>query len=217
MLRLSLSRSNADPLRILCLGAHSDDIEIGAGGTILTLLHRYPGAHVHWIVFAATGVRANEARASAAEFLASAGEVRVEVLNFRDGFFPDQYATLKETFESLKMQFHPDLILSHTRGDHHQDHRVVADLTWNTFRDHFILGYEIMKYDPDLGNPNVFVPLEPGVAATKTDAIMEHFRSQRERRWFSRETFLAIMRVRGVQAAAPSGLAEGFYASKICL
>jgi LmbE family N-acetylglucosaminyl deacetylase len=217
MQRLAFARSNSDPLQILCLGAHSDDIEIGAGGTILTLLHRYPGTRVHWVVFAAKSEREREARAAAGAFLASAGTSRVEVHDYPDGFFPENFGTLKRTFEALKQWSRPDLILTHAPGDHHQDHRVVADLTWNTFRDHFILGYEVLKYDPDLGNPNVFVPVDAAVADAKVASIMAHFQSQHARRWFVPETFLSMMRIRGVQSAAPSGLAEGFYGAKICL
>ena len=214
---LTFARDGSRPLEILCLGAHADDIEIGAGGTILTLLDRYPGARVHWIVFAANEVRAKEARASAAAFLAAASHFNVAVHDFHDGFFPSDFRLLKNTFEALKADVSPDLILSHFRNDHHQDHRIVADLTWNTFRDHLILGYEVIKYDPDLGNPNVFVPLDPVIAQTKVTALMDHFQSQRSRRWFIPETFMGMMHIRGVHAAAPSGLAEAFYGPKICL
>lgn len=214
MLRLLPERA---PLRLLCLGAHADDIEIGAGGTILTLLARHPGSHVRWVVFSARPERAAEARASAASFLADAATADVEVHDARDGFFPAAFATLKEIFESLKRDTVPDLILTHVREDHHQDHRVLAELTANTFRDHFVLGYEIPKYDPDLGNPNVFVPLDASVAERKVAALMRHFATQRSRRWFVPETFFALMRLRGLQAAAPSGLAEGFYGAKLWL
>jgi LmbE family N-acetylglucosaminyl deacetylase len=217
MQHLTFAKTSPKPFEIVCLGAHSDDIEIGAGGTVLTLLGRYPNARVHWVVFAASETRASEARASAATFLASAGEANVVVHSFRDGFFPDEFASLKKTFEALKAAVTPDLILTHVRSDHHQDHRVIAELTWNTFRDHLILGYEIIKYDPDMGNPNVFVPLQPEIAALKVRALMDHFGTQRGRRWFVPETFMAMMRVRGVHAAAPSGLAEGFYGTKLCL
>jgi LmbE family N-acetylglucosaminyl deacetylase len=217
MQHLTFARANAKPLEILCLGAHSDDIEIGAGGTMLTLLDRYPGARVNWVVFAAREQRAAEARASATAFLAAAGSADVAIHEFRDGFFPDEFASLKKTFEILKSMVAPDLILTHTRNDHHQDHRVVAELTWNTFRDHLILGYEVIKFDPDLGNPNLFVPLQPEVAQAKVDALMNHFGTQRGRRWFTPGTFMGMMHIRGVHAAASSGLAEGFYGPKLCL
>ena len=214
MLRLVPERAK---LSILCLGAHSDDIEIGAGGTLLTLLERHPGSRVRWVVFAATGARAEEAQASARSFLAEAGESRVDVHDMRDGFFPASFATIKELFEALKDDENPDLIVTHARADQHQDHRTLAELTWNTFRDHMVLGYEIPKYDPDLGNPELFVPLAAEIAERKVAMLMAHFTTQRQRRWFVPETFMGLMRLRGLQAAAPSGLAEGFYAPKLWL
>ncbi len=217
MLRLVLARPAGAPLAILCLGAHADDIEIGAGGALLTLLARHPGSQVRWVVFSASHERAAEAQSSARAFLAGAGDSRVDVHDFRDGFFPAESLRLKEQFETLKAETAPDLIFTHVRPDHHQDHRTLAELTANTWRDHLVLGYEIPKYDPDFGNPNLFVPLDPEVASRKTDLLMAHFASQRQRRWFVPETFAALMRVRGLQAAAPSGLAEGFYAVKLWL
>jgi LmbE family N-acetylglucosaminyl deacetylase len=217
MQRFSLPHSASSPFRILCLGAHSDDIEIGAGGTILTLLQRHPRTDVHWVVFGAPQQRGDEARASAAGFLDAAREARVTVHGFRDGYFPAEFVPLKDAFEALKREFEPDLILTHQRADHHQDHRIIAELTWNTYRDHLILGYEIPKYDPDLGNPNVFMPLEEDIAERKVAALMEHFASQRSKRWFTPETFRGLMRLRGVQAAAPSGLAEGLFGPKLWL
>jgi LmbE family N-acetylglucosaminyl deacetylase len=217
MLQLKPDREPGAPLSILCLGAHADDIEIGAGATVLTLLRRHPGSQVRWVVFAATAERVEEARASARAFLAEAGSSRVDVHGFRDGFFPAAFAALKEEFEALKEGLAPDLILTHVREDHHQDHRTLAELTANTFRDHLVLGYEIPKYDPDLGNPNVFVPLDPELAERKVYALMTHFTTQRRRRWFVPETFYALMRLRGLQAAAPSGLAEAFYGPKLWL
>jgi LmbE family N-acetylglucosaminyl deacetylase len=214
MLRLVPERA---PLSILCLGAHSDDIEIGAGGAILTLLARHPGSRVRWVVFSAVGERAEEARASARDFLAGAAGSRIDLHDSRDGFFPAAFTALKERFETLKAEEKPDLILTHTREDHHQDHRTLAELTANTFRDHLVLGYEIPKYDPDFGNPNVFMNLTPEVAERKVALLMTHFATQRQRRWFVPETFHGLMRLRGLQAAAPSGLAEGFHAPKLWL
>ncbi len=217
MQHLAFSGSNSGPLRILCLGAHSDDIEIGVGGTILTFLRQYSAVHVHWVVFSAGDARAIEARESAAAFLTHAGSSKVEIHKFRDGFFPAEFVELKEAFETLKQESQPDLILTHRRDDHHQDHRIVAELTWNTFRSHLILAYEIPKYDPDLGNPNVFVPLVEAEATRKVTTLMHHFGTQRSRHWFAPETFFGLMRLRGVQAAAPSGLAEGLYGVKLWL
>ena len=218
MLPLALVVPPDRPLRLLVLGAHSDDIEIGCGGTVLTLLDRHPGTEVRWVVFgAADAARATDAKAAAGRFLASAGRTEVSLHRFRDGFFPAEFTALKEAFEALKSAPPPDLVLTHRRRDHHQDHRTVAEFTWNTFRDTLVLEYEIPKYDPDLGNPNLFVPLDRALAEAKVAALMECFGSQRGRGWFTPDTFLGLMRLRGVQCAAPSGLAEGFYAPKLCL
>ena len=216
MLRLALAAPADRPLHILCLGAHSDDIEIGAGGTIFTLLERYPGAHVRWVVFSALGERAQEARASAATFLARAERQRIDLHEFQDGIFPDEITKLKAVFEAIKHGSTPDLIFTHVREDHHQDHRTIAEMTANTFRDHLVLGYEIPKYDPDLGNPNLFQTIHSTHADAKVAALMAHFATQRSKRWFSPETFRGLMHVRGVQSASPTGLAEGFYARKLC-
>jgi LmbE family N-acetylglucosaminyl deacetylase len=217
MQQLDLGWSRDAPASILCLGAHADDIEIGAGGAILALLERYRGTRVTWVVFSATPLRAAEARAAADAFLAAAGAREVMIHDFRDGHFPAEFAALKARLEALKAAGSADLIFTHYRGDAHQDHRTLAELTWNTFRDHLILEYEVLKYDPDLGNPNLFVPLRPAQAAAKVAALMAHFPSQRERRWFVPETFEAVLRLRGVQAGAATGLAEGFYAPKLGL
>lgn len=217
MLRLALRRAGHAPLRVLCLGAHSDDIEIGAGGTILTLLREHPDARIRWVVLGARAERELEARASAADFLREADGARIEVHGFRDGFFPAHFVELKETFERLKREGEPDIVLTHHRDDHHQDHRTVAELTWNTWRDHLVLGYEIPKYDPDLGNPNLFVPIAPEDAERKIAALMAHFGTQRSKRWFQPGTFEAMLRLRGVQAASPTGFAEAMYAPKLWL
>jgi LmbE family N-acetylglucosaminyl deacetylase len=218
MLSLSLDLPRNRAPRLLVLGAHSDDIEIGCGGTVRFLLERHPGAEVRWVVFAAgDGARAAEARGAAARFLRGAGEVAVETHRFRDGFFPAEFTHLKEVFEALKAGPAPDLVLTHRRLDHHQDHRQLAELTWNTFRDTAVLEYEIPKYDPDLGNPNLFVPLTRAQAEEKVAILMEEFPTQRRRAWFTPDTFTGLMRLRGVQCNAPSGFAEGFHASKLRL
>src|SRR6202041_4090185 len=207
---LGLSLHPGSPLKILCLGAHSDDIEIGCGGTILSLLERYPNCVLYWVVFSAIGVRAEEAKRAASLF---AGNVKVKELRletFRDGFMPFQGAEIKGVFEKLK-EISPDLIFTHNRRDAHQDHRFLAELTWNTFRDHMILEYEIPKYDGDLGRPSVFVPLEVELYQKKVRCIMDAFQSQRSKRWFQPETFLSLMRLRGMECNAPSGYAESFY------
>jgi LmbE family N-acetylglucosaminyl deacetylase len=215
-LRAALGESGA-ALRVLCFGAHSDDIEIGCGGTILRLLAEHPGSTVRWVVLSSSPERKSEALASAREFLTQAEQTEVAVRQFRDGYFPDQWAAIKDVFESTKPVARPDLILTHHRFDRHQDHRVVAELTWNTFRDHLILEYEIPKYEGDLGSPNLFVPLSEATARLKSDLIVRHFGSQGSRRWFRAETFEAVMRLRGVECNAPEGVAEAFHAAKVVI
>lgn len=217
MLNLQLSQSDHEPLRILCLGAHSDDIEIGCGGTLLELLERHPQAVVEWVVFSGAGARAQEAAESAAVFLARAGRRTVVVKDFRDGYFPEQYAGLKDEFEMLKRRFAPDVVFTHFRHDRHQDHRIVSDLTWNTFRNHLILEYEIPKYDGDLGQPNLFVPLTPSLCEAKVSNLLAGFPTQRDKAWFDRETFFAILRLRGVEANSPTRYAEAFHCRKLIL
>lgn len=207
------------PLSVLCIGAHSDDIEIGAGATILTLLRERPDTAVHWAVLSSHSdpERESEARQSAELFLADAAEIEIEVQGFRDGFFPYVGPRLKEWFEGLKDRVEPDLVFSHWGGDRHQDHRLVSELTWNTFRDHVVLEYEIPKYDGDLGRPNLFVPVDDESRRRKIELLMDVFSSQRSKRWFSPETFNGLMRIRGVEAASPSGYAEAFHARKMVL
>jgi len=215
MLRVILPPERQRPLKLLCLGAHADDIEIGCGGAILRLATEVPELIVRWIVFSGTGPREAEARNSAVAFLENVLECQVEVLGFRDGYFPFQGADIKDCFEAVKRDFDPSLVLTHWHGDAHQDHRLVAELTHNTFRDHLVLEYEIPKYDGDLGNPSFFVPLTRAQIRRKVETIRRHFASQRGRGWFSDDTFLALARLRGIGCNAPEGLAEGFYARKI--
>lgn len=204
------------PVReILAVGAHSDDIEIGAGGTLRWLLERFPGARVHWLVLCAPGERGDEARRSAASILGSKSKHTVETHDFRDGYFPYDGTRVKDAFEALKAKVSPDLIFVHHGDDRHQDHRLVSELTWNTFRDHVILEYEIPKYDGDLGSPSLFVPLPLAIAEKKVDGLIEHFGTQRNKMWFSKETFLGLMRLRGIECRSPSGYAEAFYVRKI--
>ncbi len=213
MLSLTLLRNPDEPVRILCLGAHADDIEIGCGGALLTLLRRYRRADVTWVVFSASGARAREARASAGRFLTGAASHRVRVERFRDGYFPQVAASVKDTFERLKRTAHPDLVFTHFRDDRHQDHRVVSDLTWNTFRSALVLEYEVPKYDGDLGAPNVFVPLSRPLLTEKIRLLMEGFPSQAGKGWFTRETFQALARLRGIESR--SQYAEAFYCRKL--
>jgi LmbE family N-acetylglucosaminyl deacetylase len=214
---LDLSLSKREPLRLLCLGAHCDDIEIGCGGTILKLAVAKRKMEVHWVVFSSDEERKQEALRSAEAFLCDVTTKKVTVLGLRDGFFPYIGADLKERFEQLKAEFFPDLILTHYRHDLHQDHRLVSELTWNTFRNHLILEYEIPKYDGDFGAPNLFVPLDESTCRRKIDAILDTYQSQTEKHWFSRDLFSAILRLRGMEANACSGYAEGFYCRKAVL
>jgi LmbE family N-acetylglucosaminyl deacetylase len=213
MIHLNEHGRNGAP-QILCLGAHSDDIEIGCGGTVLRLREQNPNCMFHWVVFSATGVRAQEAQCGASLFAGLQGPL---LKNFRDGYMPFEGAQMKDVFEELKSSVSPDLILTHNRKDAHQDHRLIAELTWNTFRDHLILEYEIPKYDGDMGQPSVFVPLETELYRKKVACIMNTFKSQHNKRWFSEETFYALMRLRGMESNAPSGYAEAFYCRKMVL
>lgn len=215
MIALHLVTNDA-PLEILCLGAHSDDIEIGCGGTILQLVERRE-VRVRWVVFGAQGARADEARASASDFLAGAASTHVEVHGFRDGFFPTLRAEIKEAFEELKVEAKPHLIFTHEESDLHQDHNLLGSLTRETFRNHVVLGYEIPKFDGGLGSPNVFVPVEAPAKDRKIELIMRHFATQRGKHWFDEETLAGFMRLRGVESAAPTRYAEGFHCTKLKL
>lgn len=204
--------------RLLCLGAHSDDVEIGAGGTVLELLDRKPDVHVDWVVFAAAvEQRAEEARASAARFLAKAKSYDVHVFSYRDGFLPFHAADVKDEFEGLKSKVDPDLILTHHHDDRHQDHRLVSELTWNTWRDHAILEYEIIKWDGDLSRPNVYVPVRNELQDEKIAILLDVFASQRGKDWFDEETYRSLARIRGLECRSPSRYAEAFHARKLVL
>lgn len=218
MCPLSLWGRGNGPLTVLCLGAHSDDIEIGCAGTLMRLLADRADVRCHWVVLSGgdSGDRAKEARASAAELLGRAATA-IEVESFRDAFFPYRGEEVKACFEELKRKVQPDIVFTHYRDDLHQDHRLVAELTWNTFRDHLILEYEIPKYDGGLGSPNLFVPLGQKEVARKVDLLMTHFGSQRSNQWFCPETFRGLMRIRGVECNAPGGYAEAFYCRKIVI
>jgi LmbE family N-acetylglucosaminyl deacetylase len=202
---------------VLCLGAHADDIEIGCGGTILRLVREQPGLNIWWIVFSAKAARKREARASARAFLKGAGQQRVVVKDFRDTFFPAQGEAIKQFFEGLKEEIQPDLVFTHYREDRHQDHRVLSDLAWNTFRDHVILEYEIPKYDGDLQQPNVFVPLEQDICRAKVGALCRFFQTQNNRHWFTKDLFYSLMRIRGIECASPTKYAEAFHCRKLTL
>jgi LmbE family N-acetylglucosaminyl deacetylase len=202
---------------VLALGSHSDDIEIGCGATLLALSRARPEVEITWVVLGAEGEREREARASAEAFMGAATSSEVVVHGFRDGFFPYIGGEVKDVFEELKSRLDPDVILTHARHDLHQDHRLVCELTWNTWRDHLILEYEIPKYDGDLGTPNVFVPVSEEIAQEKVKLVLEAFKSQTEKHWFDEELFLGLMRVRGMEGRAPSGYAEAFTCRKLSL
>jgi LmbE family N-acetylglucosaminyl deacetylase len=214
MLKFKFATKKERTLKILCLGAHSDDIEIGCGGTMLRILSENDNVEVHWIVFGSNEKRDDEAIASANAFLAKANKKEIMVENFKNGFFPYIGSEIKNYFEKLKKIVSPDIVFTHYRHDLHQDHRLVSDLTWNTFRDNFILEYEIVKYDGDLGVPNFFIHLNKKVCNEKIQCLMKFFKTQTGKDWFTEDTFLSMMRIRGIESKAPEKYAEGFYCRK---
>jgi LmbE family N-acetylglucosaminyl deacetylase len=216
MLNLGLPNTRS-PRKVLCLGAHPDDIEIGCGGTILKLTKEHPNTDFFWVVFSANKSRAEEARKSFRYFLNSIRSKELAMKSFRESFFPYQGAELKEYFEELKHTFKPDVIFTHCRSDLHQDHRLLSELTWNTFRDHLIFEYEIPKYDGDLGAPNVFVPLDKATYEKKVSSILRCFRSQSAKSWFDEATLMSMLRIRGVESNSPTKYAEAFYCRKMLL
>jgi LmbE family N-acetylglucosaminyl deacetylase len=215
MLRVNFEREELKQRTILCLGSHSDDIEIGCGGTILRLLDELPNTSVIWVVFGSNAERGREASESANLFLQSAARKRIIIKEFRDGFFPYLGGDIKEYFEEIKQEVFPDLIFTHYRDDLHQDHRLISELTWNTFRNHLILEYETPKYDADLGSPNFFVHLSEAVCDRKVDHLLSCFKTQRDKHWFTRDVFLSILRIRGVESGASGKYAEAFYCRKV--
>ena len=217
MLQLKIKDDQNAKLKILCLGAHSDDIEIGCGGTILRLREQFPDCEVHWVVFSAEGIRQVEAMSAAKLFGGDRLAQAPLIKSFPDGFLPFVGAEVKNTFEALKQIGSPDLVFTHFRNDAHQDHRLLSELTWNTFRDNFILEYEIPKYDGDLGRPNVFIPFSAEIADKKINYLLESFRSQRSKSWFEESTFRSLMRLRGMECNSTSGYAEAFYCRKVVL
>jgi LmbE family N-acetylglucosaminyl deacetylase len=217
MIALGLPDGGRPLERILCLGAHCDDIEIGCSGTVLKLVETHPEVSVTWVVLGSNERRAQEALESAHALLASVKKKNIVIKAFRDGFFPYEGGEIKAYFEELKREVTPDVVLTHQRHDLHQDHRLVSELSWNTFRDHLILEYEIPKYDGDLGSPNVFVHLDEALCRRKIANILGSFRSQADKRWFTEDLFRAILRLRGMESNAPSGYAEAFYCRKAVL
>lgn len=214
MIELGLVREG-ERLSVLCVGAHSDDIEIGCGATLLHWQERKIRLDVHWAVLSASGERAEEARRSATDFLAGVARSTIDIASFRDGFFPWQGPEIKDWFEALKPRVSPDVVLCHWREDAHQDHRLVSELAWNTFRDQLILEYEIPKWDCDLGRPNVYHAVSRRAIGRKNELLMRHFGTQRSKDWFTEETFAGLARLRGNECRAPDGVAEAFYGRKI--
>lgn len=214
---LKFSFPTHQPLTVLCLGAHSDDIEIGCGGTLLRLANEYPQLSVTWIVFTARDQRRQEAIDSANDYLLDVKEKQVSLQQFQDGYLPYQGTQVKDYFESLKKQISPDVIFTHQRHDLHQDHRLLCELTWNTWRNNLILEYEIPKYDGDMGAPNFFVHLDEDTAQRKTQLLMKHFQTQTNKDWFTGDTFMGLMRLRGMESKSKTRFAEAFYCRKIVI
>ena len=210
-------RAAGPQLRVLCIGAHSDDIEIGCAGTVLRWMGEYPLLHVTWVVLSANGPRRVEAENSAEQLLAPCAEHRVVLGDFDDAHMPAAFSDAKRFLEGVKAEARPDVVLTHRVQDAHQDHRLVGELTWQAWRDHLILEYEVPKYEGDLGNPNFYVPLSDDVARRKVDHLMKHFASQRSKDWFDERTFSALMRIRGIECRSESGWAEAFHARKVRL
>ncbi len=217
MLKLRPDCTPNKTLSVLCIGAHSDDIEIGCGGTILTWLKTMPAIDIAWVVLSATPDRENEAKKSARALLQMARQREIVSSNFRDGFFPAEYADIKEYFEGLKGRFSPDVIFTHWLEDRHQDHRIAAELTWNTWRNHLIFEYEIAKFEGDLQPTNTYVEIPHRIASRKVAHLDRHFGTQRNKDWFNAENFFALMRLRGLECRAASGFAEAFHARKLVL
>ena len=215
MINLNFNQTEESELKILCLGAHCDDIEIGCGGTILKLIQEYSNITVYWVVFSSSEQTAQEAAVSSNTFLKEVSNKKVIIKNLEGGLLYFQGKELHECFEELKQEFSPDVIFTHHRQDKHQDHRLISDYTWNTYRNHLILEYEIPKYDEDLGFPNLFVHLDEAVCRRKIKYVMDAFLTQNNKQWFSEETFRSILRIRGIESSSPSHYSEAFHCRKI--
>jgi LmbE family N-acetylglucosaminyl deacetylase len=217
MLSLPIGGQETEPRRVLAIGAHSDDIEIGCGGTLLKLIEQQAVSEVCWVVLSGGTDRAAEARASAEAMLEGVPKADIRLCDFPDGFFPYEGQRIKDFFEQLKAELSPDVVFTHQRADLHQDHRVCCELTWNTFRDHLILEYEVPKYDGDMSAPNAFVPIEEHLHRRKIDHLMSHFGTQRSKRWFQEDLFSSLLRLRGMECNSPSSYAEAFFCRKAVL
>jgi LmbE family N-acetylglucosaminyl deacetylase len=203
--------------RLLVLGAHCDDVDIGCGGTLLHLCEQHRDLEVKWVTFSGNAARKAETEAAAGAFLQAASAKSIEVYDFKDGFFPWEGAKVKERFEEIASGFRPDVVLTHRRDDRHQDHRLVAELAWNTFRDQVVLEYEIPKWEGDLGQPNLYVPLSADVCRRKIAFLMDFYPSQVVRDWYTEDLFWGLLRIRGIECRSPSGFAEAFHGSKLTL
>ena len=201
--------------KILCLGAHCDDIEIGCGGSILKLIDTMKDISFYWVVFSSDDRRESEAVKSAHDFLRNVKEKNIVIKRFKNSYFPYHWAEIKSYFEQLKLEYSPDIIFTHYGRDFHQDHRLISEFTWNTYRNHFILEYEIPKYDGDLDSPNFYVHLDEAICRKKTKNILKYYSSQNDKDWFTKDTFMSLLRLRGVESKAPNKYAEGFYCRKI--
>jgi len=217
MLCTQLFGDNKHKRHILCLGAHCDDIEIGCGGTLISIINSNPNVTITWVVFSSDDKRRNEAAIGAKLFTDNAKNLDLNILNYRDGFLPYHGEQVKEYFETLKNNVTPDLIFTHYRHDLHQDHRLVSGLTWNTFRNHLILEYEIPKWDGDLGTPGSFVHLDELIGRKKIQYLQQAYNSQQSKSWFTDDLFWSLMRIRGMESNSPSRIAEAFYSRKIVL
>lgn len=202
---------------VLCLGAHCDDVEIGCGGTLALLSAVRPDVRIKVVVFSSNPARRKETESALARLAGGQGDLEVRCLGIQDGYFPAVWGSVKASFAEIRAACRPDLILTHCEGDRHQDHRLVCELTWNTFRDHLILEYEIPKYDGDLGRPGLYVPLPKETADRKAETLLECFKSQKDKPWFTAETFLGLMRLRGLECRSASGYAEAFHTRKLLI
>lgn len=217
MLKLNFDWKENSKCRILCLGAHCDDIEIGCGGTILKLVEAHRDIEFCWVVFSSDEQRKLEALESANIFLRQVEDKKIIIKDFRNSYFPYIGMEIKEYFEQLKQELSPDLIFTHYRNDLHQDHRLISDLTWNTFRNHLILEYEIPKYDGDLGVPNFFVHLDESICRRKIQTILNSFKTQKDKHWFTEDTFYSMLRLRGIESNSPHKYTEAFCCRKLVL
>jgi LmbE family N-acetylglucosaminyl deacetylase len=201
--------------RVLCIGAHCDDIEIGCGGTLVALQQQARAPVFDWVVLSGTDARRRETERAMQKLVRPRSRGDLLFQDFPDGRFPSAYGEIKRFCESLKRRPAPDVILCHERDDRHQDHRIVNEMVWNTFRDHLVLEYEIPKWDGGLSQPNLYVPIRASDARTKIEALLKSYASQAGRDWFTPDTFLALLRMRGLECRSPSGLAEAFHARKL--